>query len=250
MRVVFCGQVPKDSAYPESNEDFFKIDLEAGRIAVSDGASESFDSKTWARLLVSEFVRHPEINSRWVQNVVDLYAAHYDLATLNWSKVASFERGSFATLIGVEFFKNSNTLDILTIGDSLCAVVGGESILQTFPYSEAEQFKERPELLCTRQENNEFISESGFYIRHLNSVNLYPEKDQKVLLMTDALAEWTLRLASEGNEKWRELLSIRTEHDLQNLVLREREEKRMRVDDVTLLVLDTRGDDADELPQP
>lgn len=250
MRVAFCGQVPKDPVYPESNEDFFEINLEAGRIAVSDGASESFDSKTWAKLLVSEFIRLPEINSEWVQNVVDLYAAHYDIATLSWSKLASFDRGSFATLIGVEFFKDRNILDILTIGDSLCAVVEGETIIQSFPYTDAEEFKQRPELLCTRKENNEFIGESGFYIKHLNSVALRPEKEITVLLMTDALAEWTLRLASEGNEKWRELLSIRAENDLQNLVLSEREEKRMRVDDVTLLVLDTRGDDADELPQP
>jgi hypothetical protein len=250
MRIIFSGQVPKDILYQESNEDCFEIDLSKGRLAVSDGASESFDSKTWARLLVSEFVRNPAINVDWLENVVLEYNKQYDLATLSWSKRASFDRGSFATLIGVEYFREKNTLDVITIGDSMCAFIEGGVLSKTFPYSLFEEFQQRPELLCTKRENNDFVQDNTFYTKHVTSLTVYPERETHLLLMTDALAEWALRQEAEGVPKWRELLDMRSQEDLQELVLIEREEKRMRIDDVTLVVLDPFGDDADELPKP
>lgn len=250
MRIIFCGQVPKDVLYPESNEDYFEIDLTTGRVAISDGASESFDSKTWAHLLVSEFVRNPAINVEWLENVVLEYSKQYDLAALSWSKQASFERGSFATLIGLEYFQEKNTLDVITIGDSMCAFIEERVLRKTFPYSSFEEFQQRPELLCTKRENNEFVQDNTFYTKHVTSLTVYPERETHLLLMTDALAEWALRQEAEGVPKWGELLNIRSQEDLQELVLIEREEKRMRIDDVTLVVLDPFGDDADELPKP
>lgn len=250
MRIIFCGQVPKDVLYPESNEDYFEIDLITGRVAISDGASESFDSKTWAHLLVSEFVRNPAINVEWLENVVLEYSKQYDLAALSWSKQASFDRGSFATLVGLEYFQEKNTLDIITIGDSMCAFIEESILTKTFPYSSFEEFQQRPELLCTKRENNEFVKDNTFYTKHVTSLTVYPERETHLLLMTDALAEWALRQEAEGVPKWGELLNIRSQEDLQELVLIEREEKRMRIDDVTLVVLDPFGDDADELPKP
>jgi hypothetical protein len=250
MRIMFCGQVPKDVLYPESNEDNFEIDLATGRVAISDGASESFDSRTWAHLLVSEFVRNPAVNVEWLENVILEYSKQYDLAALSWSKQASFDRGSFATLVGLEYFQEKNTIDITTIGDSMCAFIEESVLRKTFPYSSFEEFKQRPELLCTKIENNEFFQDNTVCKKHVTSLTVYPEKETHLLLMTDALAEWALRQEAEGGPKWGELLNIRSQKDLEELVLLEREEKKMRIDDVTLVVLEPFGDDADELPKP
>lgn len=52
LRVLFEGSIAKHTEAPEDNEDAFCVLAGSGRIVLSDGASESFDARTWARLLV------------------------------------------------------------------------------------------------------------------------------------------------------------------------------------------------------
>src|ERR1039458_3551897 len=98
MRVLFAGQIPKEYTYPEDIEDTFTVSMETGTVAVSDGASESFDSKAWAKLLVKGYVGEPQFNSDWVRNRLDEYNCSFDVSSLSWSRMAAYERGRFATL--------------------------------------------------------------------------------------------------------------------------------------------------------
>jgi len=66
MNVLFAEQVPKELASPDFNEDFFSVDIGKRRFALSDGASESFDSKTWAQLLTNRFIENPELSPDWL----------------------------------------------------------------------------------------------------------------------------------------------------------------------------------------
>src|SRR5690242_19769978 len=102
MHVSFTGSFPKTQDYPDANEDCFVITDDQLCIALCDGASESFDSKTWARSLADRFVANPLVDTNWVQEAVDSYRSQYDWNALSWSKQAAFDRGSFATLLGVE----------------------------------------------------------------------------------------------------------------------------------------------------
>lgn len=248
MRVIFCGQVPKDPNYPEANEDAFEIGLSADRLAISDGASESFDSKTWAKLLVDNFTSSPEINSDWLSKVVRQYNECYDLTTLSWSKYAAFERGSFATLLGVEAFLDHSSLDVLSVGDSLAVLLSGSKMVDSFPYKDARQFQQRPELFCTNPSHNGFVGEADFFSRHQKTWDLRKLDDPVLLCMTDALGEWALRMEQDGSPQWETLLSIRDVDQLQAIVSIERENRRMRVDDVTLVAIDFDGVVPDELP--
>ena len=45
---------------PEEYEDASDADPATGRFAVADGATEKRFARLWARLLVEEFVQHPE----------------------------------------------------------------------------------------------------------------------------------------------------------------------------------------------
>jgi len=235
MRILFAGQVPKDLNYPDSNEDAFEIDEGSGRIALSDGASESFDSKTWAQLLVKSFVANPAINSDWLSLAVDSYLSNYEIGSLSWSKQAAFERGSFATLVGVECFKIHSSIYVISVGDSLAVLISGTDFVESFPYKSAEEFRQRPTLLGTNKKNNHFVGESDFYSVHSKTWSVSSTQTPKLLCMTDALAEWALMLAAEGASPWVELLSIKNDAELRVLVESEREKKLMRVDDVTLI---------------
>lgn len=248
MRVLFSGQVPKDPLYPEAIEDSYDIRIADGRLALSDGASESFDSQTWARIVTSQFVEDPALNPSWLDNCVRRYADQFDLQTLSWSKQASFNRGSYATLLGAEIFIEKRAIDVMAVGDTICAVIEDEALIATFPYDQHEQFQQRPEIFSTLSSNNAFVAKADFYANHLRTFPLRANCKTSLLCMTDALGEWALRSLAAGEPKWSLLLSISDTCELEELVMVERAAKRMRIDDVTLLHIDPLGGEADELP--
>lgn len=248
MRVLFSGQVPKDLIYPDANEDALEFDIDTGRIAISDGASESFDSKTWAHILTKRFVLDPKIQSAWLSTLVGEYASHFVVSNLSWSKQAAFERGSFATLLGIEDFSNHGTIDVFSIGDSLAVLLDQNSLVATYPYSTAEEFQQRPALFSTSSAHNAFLESADFFSKHHVTWKISDKRRPVLLCMTDALGEWALRLASEKNPPWQLLTSISDVSQLQSLVMEEREHRRMRVDDVTLLRVEFKEHLSDELP--
>lgn len=236
MNVLFSGSVPKEPAFPGDNDDALAINAEAGRIAVSDGASVSFDSRTWATLLANRYARQPLLSEGWLRPVVVEYARHFDRDSMSWSKQAAFDRGSFATLLGVRHRVKRREIEVVAVGDSLAVLLDGDEFVESFPYVRAVEFRQRPEMLCTDGALNGFVGASDFKSRCQRTWSIRERRAPVVLCMTDGIAEWALRRAEEGSPVWTDLLQLRTESDLETLVQRERAAKAMRVDDSTLVV--------------
>ena len=237
MKIIFSGQVPKDLDYPDSNEDALLVTDDSAKIAISDGASESFDSQSWAKLVVQAFLESSDIDQKWIDEVCREYESLFDPASLSWSKAAAYQRGSFATLLGLEFNKDTETVDFTCVGDSQVVLLSNGQFVDSYPYTESEQFQQRPELLCSNLAHNQFILEQDYQLKHCKSWNLADFDQPALLCMTDALAEWALRMENQGHSKWEKLLSISDVSALESLVLNERREKRMHIDDVTLISL-------------
>ena len=248
MKVQFAGQVPKHLAYPEANEDAFEISEIKGRLALSDGASESFDSKSWAKLLVTRFVDDPGLSQDWLAKLISDFLNLFDYTALTWSKQSSFDRGSFATLLGVEECNNDGTVDILSVGDSLAVLLDGTRLVDSYPYIKAEDFQQRPELFCTGSAHNSFFANSNFFSQHHKTWHIASITRPSILCMTDALGEWALKNEEEGNPCWEMLASIETYEQMESLVVTERESKRMKIDDATLVRLSFDKVDEIELP--
>ena len=120
MNIVFAAQVPKDlSSSPEHIEDVYAISNDNARVVLCDGASESFDSRTWAELLANKFLCDPDIKSGWITDVLTDYIEKFDYQQMSWSKQASFERGSFSTLLGVQYFFDESYVQITGVGDTV-----------------------------------------------------------------------------------------------------------------------------------
>ena len=237
MKLEFSGTVPKDPEHPEVNEDKFAFSGDGRRLALSDGASESFNSALWAEILTRKFSADPGVTPEWVTSALTEYSAAHDLPSMSWSGQAAFERGSFATLTGVVQCEEHQTVDILAVGDSITLLVDGGKLIQAWPYDTPEKFKERPVLLATRPAHNDFVSERHFLTLHWKTFHPDHLIRPRLLCMTDALGEWALRQALTCDPGLTGLLSLQTEEQLAELVLKERAEKRMRVDDSTLLIL-------------
>lgn len=237
MQISFAASFAKAPEYPEANEDCFLINSKDDRIVLCDGASESFDSRTWAQLLAQKFSDDPAINTTWVSNAVREYNAKVNIQTLSWSKQAAFDRGSFATLLAVEINRARNSIEILAVGDSIAILVKNNQIVASWPYTRPEQFDEHPSLLSTISELNNFVSEEGFYLAHQVNWDINLNSPPVLLCMTDALGQWVLRMASEGNDIWKQLLILDSPEQLSDLVITQRVEKKMRTDDSTLVVV-------------
>ncbi|RAS19540.1 hypothetical protein [Paraburkholderia bryophila] len=237
MRQEFAGSVPKEPGSPEANEDALAIPDGSNRFALSDGASDSFDSKLWAKLLANRFVDDPGVSPAWVACALAGYEAAHDISSMSWSKQAAFERGSFATLLGGEYLADHHAVELLAVGDSVALLIDDEQLVSAWPFDDPDRFQERPSLLSTIRRHNGFLDAGDFWTRHGTTLHLNKLNVPRLLCMTDALGEWALRSARDNGDGLRELASLRSEEQLAELVLRERAAKRMRVDDSTLLVL-------------
>lgn len=236
LRVDLAVTVPKDTERRDLNEDAWAVDDSVTRVALSDGASESFDSRTWAKLLVNAYATDSSFSAEWLDKVLASYVAAVDYEALTWSKQAAFDRGSFATLLGVEMAPNGLDVEVLALGDSVAFHVRANQLQVSFPYTTAEQFDARPELLSTKASSNAFVSEPGFFWRNSSSTwNVQP--GDVLLLATDAVAQWALRERDTEPTPWSFLCSVSSGEDFESKVLDLRQESQIRLDDSTLIRL-------------
>lgn len=236
MKILFEGQVPKDPAYPTAIEDKYQISDETSRICVCDGASESYDSQTWADILSCQFIEDPNINEDWLNKALNDYSQHHDPSQLSWSKAAAFERGSFSSLIAIEYSLADSQLSVIAMGDSVAVLLENNTILETFPYSISQEFTKRPELFSTKQELNEHIHDKNFHINHSQSWTLLQPSKVHLLCMTDAIAEWAFKQHENNDPVWENLLALESQEQFEEMVRVMQNEGSMRVDDVTLVI--------------
>ena len=237
MRIDFAGSCPKDPGEPGANEDAWAASEDGTLAALCDGASESYDSRSWARILARRWVADPEFNAEWVASSLAAYMDGVDLAAMSWSQQAGFERGSFSTLLGLEHVAARRSVEALAIGDCVAILADGARMVEAWPFTDPERFKERPTLLSTLGADNGFVAEPDFKLRSVKVFDLAPLAAPRVFCMSDALAEWALRREVEGEAALARLAAIRSEDELRELVLAERAAKRLRLDDSTLAVL-------------
>jgi len=251
MRVLFLGSCAKEPDRPAANEDAYAFSDDRQRIALSDGASESYDSRLWAGLLAKRFARDPYFNAEWMERAVAEYHAEHECASMSWSQQLAFERGCFATLLAVDHDEANRRLNLFGIGDSITVLIVGTEIVHAWPLDDPEKFRERPTLLSTLRGHNDFTLDPQFHTHARTQFDLSAFQEPTLLCMTDALGEWTLRVVGEKPELLTTLLAVRSLEQLTALVVAERSAKRMRVDDSTLAILRfDAGEDSGGLPQP
>jgi len=244
MRLLFCGSCPKDPAGSDINEDRWAYSESLGTLALCDGASESFDSSVWAQIVADKFTLDPAVTPEWLCDALAAYIARHNFAAMSWSRQASYERGSFSTLLGVQHIPGNQTVEVLAVGDSLAVLTDGTRFVASWLYCNPASFKERPTLFATLPEHNAFVSEGDFWTARGTHFDLSGLDSPRLLCVTDALGEWLLRQVASGEDGLTKLLALTTEAELVNLVVEERAAGRMRVDDSTSIVVafDKEGD--------
>lgn len=217
----------------ERNEDCWQ-NSHKGAGAVSDGASVSFDSAAWSRILARRYAQRPQVDDAWIAKAIAAYAKLHDRDSLPWMQQAAFDRGSFASLLGVSD-KGGGRVGILAIGDSLAVLCDGDDVLASFPYDSPEQFEARPQLLSTNPVENAFLAEPDAMARLSVEWDLGRLDNPALLCVTDALGCWILAQRDSGPSPVARLRAIGSRRAFAGFVEEERAAGRMRRDDTTLL---------------
>lgn len=242
LRLDFTASVAKDPNRPDLNEDAFQLDSHGHVFALSDGASESYDSKSWAKMLVNKYIENQNFDYEWVEQTQRDYVSTVDFQSLSWSKQLAFDRGSFATLLGMSTI--DCTCRIFSIGDCLAAYSKNGKFYDSFPFKHPADFDARPQLLSTVNHLNEFTHNNFFNLDDHQAEWMLEEGDV-IFLMTDALGQWFLREADKvENNSIKTLSAISTQDEFQYLILSLRTDRRIKLDDSTVLrfVVDTSED--------
>jgi hypothetical protein len=242
----FC--LPRHGHATAECQDAVAGDPERGRFAVADGASESAYSGEWARLLVEDFVAGsgaapvwptwlPPLQARWAEAV----RTAPDAPPLPWYLEEPLARGAFATFLGLVVVATPDAANpwswqAQAVGDSCLFQLRNGELLVSFPLKSAAEFGSTPRLVGSRP------GPPGPRARHRGMAYVgRADHDDQLWLMTDALAQWFLKSHEENQQPWTELLPLllgpEPEASFAVWVAEQRQARRLRDDDVTLLVV-------------
>jgi hypothetical protein len=232
FRVLRAFSVAKREDAP--NEDRWRASDDGAICAVSDGASVSFDSAPWAEVLTRRFLEDQQVSREWLEAAAKEYAAAYDRDAMPWMHQAAFDRGSFATLVGIVFSSDRTNARAFAVGDSLLAFIDGSEVVRTIPYVKSEEFDSSPRLLSTSMAENRWLDEETL-TDAWHDLNISAHLAPRFLLLTDAIGRWLLDEPS--GERISVLLGIDDEQEFSSFVDRERSDGRLRRDDTTMVVI-------------
>lgn len=228
LRLLHRWTVGKQLSEPHLNEDASACSIARGIYAVSDGASESFASRQWARILLRRYLYRPSLEAASLAGAIQEFNRQFDRPSMSWSAQAAFDRGSFATLLALHF--DSHGVRILGIGDSLAVLDDGTGVRASFPYTTPDQFRANPLLLSTLHDRNAGILERDATTRW----DFEGIEAPRVFAMTDAIGAWLL---ADPEPRLAALRGLGQLRDFIGLVEGARSDGSMRRDDTTLLVV-------------
>jgi hypothetical protein len=212
----------EDAAYPLSFSE--SASQEKFRCAVADGATETSFSGLWANLLVRGYADEEpleESRKKW--------QAEIPTADQPWYVEEKAQAGAYAALVGLSLIADG-TWTCEAVGDSCLIHVRDQKIIQSFPLVSAEEFNNRPSLVCS-------IENAATDVAFSSLVGNWKGGD-KFLLLTDAMARWLLG----GSEaELSRLCNFETEVDLREFTDEQRAlvgddgRSRLHNDDITIM---------------
>ena len=249
---IRCWQfaLPKRGERTEDNEDAAAADPVRGRFALADGAAGSSFSALWAKLLVEEFVYSvvpqpgpwgewlPDVQKRWSLTVDSRPGQKNGL----WYVEDRLQQGAFAAFLGVVIEEAPNWRGRLAkrwravaVGDTCLFQVRAGKLQKATPMARPRDFGNSPWLVGSRT-----VPDRKFSKQVVQAKGDW-QYDDRLWLMTDALALWFLQQTETGHKPWKELDALLTTPDPERAfnawIDKMRGAKIIRNDDVTLMAV-------------
>lgn len=256
----FSDRTHKEMETISGCQDNFSYNEAKNCFAIADGATQSFYSSIWSKLLVDYFCENPQIDKnnwqewleliqqKWLEEVRAELEKAKSGNNFAWIEIYNgLERSKSATstFIGLQFIENQAKISI--VGDSCLFIFQGNQLIQTYLLKKSTNFNDRPGYFGSRSKNNddyepEFLDIELKYKQH--SDKLY------FVLATDALAEYIFKYTEQQRDILTTLLTINSEQEFENFVKSARHNGtiKMKNDDVTLMILEVSDREIISLP--
>lgn len=168
-------------------EDAIAGDVATGRFAVADGASESYASGEWARLLVDGYVSSGT-SPNWLNEPQARWQHEIGQRSSTWYAEEKFAAGAHAAFVGVQVSVEGDEArwGAEAIGDSCLFVMHGDRFESCFPMTQSRDFRRTPLLLNSRDPAP--VWDFGMGVLTAGS---------RLLLASDALAHYLLASAEQ-----------------------------------------------------
>ncbi len=193
-----------------------------------------FNSGPWAEILYRKFIESADITLEWLEAAVSEYQLAYDRDAMSWSHQAAFDRGSFATLLGVVCSPDGRSARVFAWGDTLLAFIDKGQVVRTLPYVQPDEFDKAPTLISTNRLENKLLDQELINDAWCDLV-LASHEMPMLLLMTDAIGRWLLD--DPSSDRVSMLLNLQDELAFSEFIAKERSEGRLKRDDSTLVVV-------------
>ena len=235
----------KDPEQPGAYQDACCVDAEHHIAAIADGVSSALFSGPWAAILAEAVVADspnpcdPEEFAAWLQRQRERWAASIDTSSLAWFQKAKLPQGAFSTLLYARVCPVDDAragafggyrLVAFALGDSCLFQIRGGELVRSFPLETSAQFEADPIVLGSVDLDRDHLLEFAI----LDEM-CYP--GDELILCTDAVAEWAVRCYEHGEPPaWSDFWQM-SEDDWRSGVVWLRQERQMRIDDATMLML-------------
>jgi len=246
MRFEFRDfNLAKDAEHPEENQDAFATDAERGIAAIADGVASGIFARQWARILTQATVAEPPdpddqpAFAAWLAARREAWSAEIDVSRLAWFQKPKLREGAFSTLLWVEITPIDERdrqphdpwrLRVRAVGDSCLFHVRAGELLRAFPIEKAEALEANPVVIGSLDLGRDGLVEFPSYEALCRPGDL-------LVLSTDAVADWALRQYEAGRTpEWGDYWD-KSPEAWQAEVAALRNEREMRYDDATLLLL-------------
>lgn len=245
LRVFMLG---KDTEHPEHNQDAYRIDARRGIAAIADGVTAGIFARQWAGILTEAAVagtpdpEDQEAFAAWLAEQRKAWSSEIDVSQLAWFQKPKLREGAFSTLLWVRLLPADEDEDDdqkpqaswrlrgFAVGDSCLFHFRERELLRAFPIQDAKQLEPDPVVIGSVDLNRDRLLE-------FESIDESCHPGDLLVLCTDAVAEWALRLEESGSPPhWKDYWDM-TADQWQEQVVALRREGQMRCDDATLVLL-------------
>jgi serine/threonine protein phosphatase PrpC len=248
----FSDRTHKEMETISGCQDNFSYNEAKNCFAIADGATQSFYSSIWSKLLVDYFCENPQIDKnnwqewleliqqKWLEEVkAELRKAKSgnNTAWIELHNGLELSKSATSTFIGLQFIENQAKISI--VGDSCLFIFKGNQLIQTHLLQNSTDFNNRPGYFGSRSKNND-----DYEPEFLDIELKYEQQSDKLyfVLATDALAEYIFKYTEQQRDILTNLLGIDSQQNFEKFVeyARHNDTIKMKNDDVTLMILEVR----------
>ena len=151
-----------------------------------------------------------------------------------WHGIDKARQGAVATFLGITIQPNDDhtlTIQSIAVGDcELFVIDPNDQVTFNFPLADASHFNNRPDLICSQPKNNVNLDQQ---VKRA-TISILPH--DRVILTTDALAEWMLT-KDTSPAMYRQILQMNNDQ-FKAWLQSERDYRNIKNDDATILSIE------------